>query len=83
MSETTKETRRWPEESASEAQEREGLEQQFFELFGERLGAGIILGYPHPWTAEYRDLLRRTVEAKDITVWESWLDQYPDDGTVE
>lgn len=83
MSETTKETRRWPEESVSEAQEREWLEQQFYELFGERLEGTIHLGYPRPWSAEYRDLLRRTVEAKDSAVWAAWLDQYPDGSTIE
>lgn len=79
----SKETRRWQGESANEAQERERLEQQFFELFGEELSGSIALGYPHPWTAEYRDLVRRAVEAKDIAVWAAWLDQYPDGATVE
>ena len=88
MSERTKEAQRYfkalrEQETPEQAKERVQLEQQFFELFGERLGGGIVLGYPRPWTAEYRDLLRRTVEAKDIAVWDAWLDQYPKDGTVE
>lgn len=87
MSERTKEARRFFKrlselDPPEQAEERAQLEQQFFELFGERLPANV-LGYPPPWSAEYMDLLRRTVEAKDIAVWDAWLDQYPKGSTVE
>ena len=73
LSDLTEKAQRWfteqeKLESPVQAKEREGLEEQFFQLFGERLPANV-LGYPPPWSEEYRDLLRRTVEAKDISIW--------------
>ena len=73
-------------EGPAERKEREHLEAEFDRLFGEKLHT-VTLGYPRPWTKKYRDLLRKTVEAKDKSVWDNYLTEtyphWPHDGTIE
>lgn len=68
-------------ETPEQAQEREQLVQQFYELFGERLPA-VVLGYPPPESEEYRALLRAAVEAKDRAPFDAYLEKYPKGGTI-
>ena len=68
-------------ETPEQAQEREYLVQRFYELFGERLPA-VVLGYPPPWSEEYRELLRAAVEAKDRAVFDAYLEEYPKGSTI-
>ena len=85
--ELTKEARAYFEELESretpeQAQEREQLVQRFYELFGERLPT-VVLGYPPPESEEYRALLRAAVEAKDRTLFDAYLEEYPEGSTIE
>ena len=94
MSNITKQERKALREKAelegpAERKEREHLEAEFDRLFvicGQTL-VGYTLGYPRPWTKKYRDLLRKTVEAKDKSVWDNYLTEtyphWPHDGTIE
>lgn len=68
-------------ETPEQAQEREYLVQRFYELFGERLPA-VVLGYPPPWSEEYRALLRAAVEAEDRSLFDAYLEEYPKGSTI-